>query len=715
MNNLPKLDRIFGFVLAFCLFLSACSPIGYPNPDPNPTSGFLQPAQSLQIITNGTGVYEISYRALQKYGWSITDFESIELTDRDKLVPLWMHDNGKDITFRFLVPRSNNPYTQANYFKLTPGVSEAFQHLDGIKFAPEDSIATTDEIHAVLNLEKNLIYEPLFEDSNPWLWLKIPVGGKRKLTLDLPPGISQIQSLRLELWTKSTGQIESSGLITQHYLDVELSSLADQQEFKWSGRGPHTLDLDLGGAGPPNDNLTLSLEIPSASGAADVIYLDAVQLTADYLSKKISAPMYFQGSGSWIMLPPRRELSILALKEGMPIHVNKYPTSLSKENLYYGELGAEYYVFTEQDVKQPDRIEISQLDPKLVDSSQGADYLIIGPGDYEKAAKPLLDLHTSEGLITKYVDVQTVYDQFNDGYPEPQAIRKFLIFAQQTWQTPPRYVLLLGRYTFDPAGNLGSINQNLLPSAFIYTQYGGWTISDSDMVDLDRDGGPDLSTGRIPAADVQQLKDVIAKIQHEEQKIKIHKEAAIEVFLDPSAADFTITASQFNEQASFKGFQTSEIKHRNLLESFDSEQPSLMAYFGHGSLLQLAAPSLLNENDLPSLAVTEQYPVLLAFTCLVGYFAHPQVQSLAELLLVRANSGISAAIAPTTLTLPQNQEILSSEIAKGLGQENSARIGDLLRLAQQTALVNGEADAIDVVRTFVLFGDPAMDLPLVVH
>ncbi len=86
----------------------------------------------------------------------------------------------------------------------------------------------------------------------------------------------------------------------------------------------------------------------------------------------------------------------------------------------------------------------------------GADYILITHPDFYDAVQPLADYRHGQGLRVKRIDVQDVYDEFNAGLADPEAIRSFLEYAYTNWQAPaPAYVVLVGDGNVDPKNYQG--------------------------------------------------------------------------------------------------------------------------------------------------------------------------------------------------------------------------------------------------------------------
>jgi hypothetical protein len=136
---------------------------------------------------------------------------------------------------------------------------------------------------------------------------------------------------------------------------------------------------------------------------------------------------------------------------------------------------------------------------------------------------------------------------------------------------------------------------------------------------------------------------------------------------------------------------------------------ALVGYFGHGSVTQWGKDNLFTVKDVASLQNGAKVPVVINMTCLTGLFTHPRVQSLAETLLWKADGGAVAVLAPTSLTLSDDQSFLSKALVQAYLKDRTARLGDIFVQAQREVPTNG-AGTQDVLRTFLLFGDPALKM-----
>jgi hypothetical protein len=176
------------------------------------------------------------------------------------------------------------------------------------------------------------------------------------------------------------------------------------------------------------------------------------------------------------------------------------------------ELGHRYLAVGPTGFLSPARLTRAVASPDLRLPNQRADYIAIAHADLMEALQPLLRWREEQGLKVVAVPVEAVYDQFNYGLPEPEAIRAFLRYAAESWQKPaPTYVLLVGDATYDPRGYIAPAGTNLVPTFLVPTVFGGETASDTAFVHLDDNPWPDMAIGRLPARTSQQVRTLVER------------------------------------------------------------------------------------------------------------------------------------------------------------------------------------------------------------
>ncbi len=183
-----------------------------------------------------------------------------------------------------------------------------------------------------------------------------------------------------------------------------------------------------------------------------------------------------------------------------------------------------YFVTAADQIQSPKQI--SRYVPPDLGSSNGADYLIITHRDFITSMQTLAAHRAAEGLRVKIVDVDDLYNQFNDGLYHPIAIKNFLKYAYANWQPPaPTYVLLVGDghwnfKNFNPA-KYGTPPNFMPPNLGWVDPYQGEVDTANELVEIvGSDPLPDMLVGRLPVNTAAEADVVVNKIINYEAQAK---------------------------------------------------------------------------------------------------------------------------------------------------------------------------------------------------
>jgi hypothetical protein len=137
----------------------------------------------------------------------------------------------------------------------------------------------------------------------------------------------------------------------------------------------------------------------------------------------------------------------------------------------------------------------------------------------------------------------------------------------------------------------------------------------------------------------------------------------------------------------------------------------LVNYVGHGAEDYWADEPIFEAWEVDTLGNGPKYPLVVAMSCLNGYFveAFQGWDSLAEVFMKSADKGAVAMFASTGMTAPEEQVLLDGGLFEALFEQGERRLGEAVGYGKRTLLANSEGGE-DVVRTFMLFGDPAMEM-----
>ena len=385
----------------------------------------------------------------------------------------------------------------------------------------------------------------------------------------------------------------------------------------------------------------------------------------------------------------------------------------------------QYIALTQNQFRKP---KISVDTPSDLRSvHNGADYIIITHSDFIHDVQPLADFRSQQGLRTKVVEVQDIYDEFNHGILNANAIREFLKYAYHNWQPPaPTYVLLVGDTHIDMKNR-----SNFVPTTRVQIPGYGSSASDHQFVTFrGEDSFPDMLIGRMPANNRVDARIFIERtIKHETSSPMgpWHKRL---LMLAGSDRTFHLQINQLISHnqlsnmyeteriyAPYKDELNLDINEevttpiaRRVIDGFNTGA-SLINYIGHGGGGIWSDSRMLDfEDPEQNLTNISQLPLVISMTCYTGAFDGTK-NSLAEELLRSENGGAIAVIGATSIGLLDGDYILNREILDVIVKGHTQNIGAIFAQAKTQFLINTPG-FLDLAEVFTLFGDPATQLKI---
>ncbi len=696
--------------ILFTLTILACALTASEgiNPHPPVEASSLAFANSVKLRVSRQGIYQLR---LSDLGWEDSDLASLQLFFRDQPQPLWILSEAGETYIRFYGRTDQSQYTAQTIYTLRRGEQGGIQ----MASAPEavsrtSALVTSPAVMSSLRIEENQLYQPVVNEGDHWFGDKLIAPQSQSYVFQLAglaPGEGKIQ---VELWGYTSGAMEPDHhvLVSVNGKQVSDSSWDGQTRFRVEAQIPE-------GVLKEGDN-TVTLTFPGDTEAVvEIAYLDWIEIQYPRQPQTEGGYLIFESTGQPVRLT--------GLASGSAIFDITTPhnitvTKVSESNpIFYGETSHRYMAVNPSGYLQPDQIASPRSDPDLLNAENYGEYLAIGPESLLEPLAPLLEQRESQGLSTQSIPLEAIYDQFNGGMPEPGAIRTFLSYAQTNWTVPPRYILLVGDASYDFKGYTSSPPQDPLPTMMVYTTHGGETGSDILIANINEDPWPDLAIGRLPARSPDQVRVFVVKTLSFEQGLPAATwKRNILAIADGQGPTFSYDAQDFLDLfphtynlsliAPSPGTETAA---QDIAAALEKGQ-LITAYFGHGSLNMWGKDQLFTREDASQLNNADRLTIMLHVTCLTGLFTHPTEESLGERLLFNPNGGAVALMAPTSLTLPGAQEFLSSAFVEGLLQPKLRRLGDVALYAWRQAPTDYPS-YIDVMNTFLLFGDPALLLP----
>lgn len=337
------------------------------------------------------------------------------------------------------------------------------------------------------------------------------------------------------------------------------------------------------------------------------------------------------------------------------------------------------------------------------------EFVVISYKDWMTEANNWANYRVNEGYTTQVVNVEDVYDEFNYGRVSANAIRDFLNFAKNNWQTPPEYTLLIGDTSYDPRDFENRGNINYMPAQMVDTLYEE-TGSDEAMADFNNDGLAEIAIGRIPARNPAMVTVALNKVMLFEQTVgnAIDRGALFPSDL-PNGYDFAGLNQRLANELP-PGMPKVAVNRGDpnaratLLAQLDTGK-FLVSYSGHGATGVWATVSFFSADDVPNMQNGDNLTIFSMLTCLNGYFLRTTADSLSELLLFKEGGGGVAVWASTGLTTPDIQEVMGKKYMQNFSDSNIERMGDSI-MVSKASLVGGR----DVRLSWALIGDPLLKI-----
>ncbi|MBV9179776.1 MAG: DUF11 domain-containing protein, partial [Acidobacteria bacterium] len=344
-------------------------------------------------------------------------------------------------------------------------------------------------------------------------------------------------------------------------------------------------------------------------------------------------------------------------------------------------------------------------------AQKGADLLILTASAFAAEVLPLAQLRRSEGYLVSVVNIDEVYDEYNFGERTPDAIRAFLRGATQSWTHKPHYLLLNGNASLDPRNYLGFGFLDFVPTKIVATSE-LMTASDDWFSDFDGTGFAQIATGRLPARTSGDDQTMVAKIvgyatapggswTNQSMLVADSDDPTVSFSQNAKAVENLLPATMKISDI-FVGSLGGGTARQEVLAGINNGQ-LMVNYNGHGSV-QVWANDVLDDLAASSLTNGDRLPVFFMMNCLNGFFDDVYTESLAQALMLARAGGAVAVWASSGLTVPDPQFQMDQALVRTLFSQPGTRLGDGILLAK-----SGISDP-DVRKTFILFGDPLMQL-----
>ncbi len=664
-------------------------------------------AQALRLTVLESGITVVTAEQLAQANLLDGDLQtdSLNLTRDGEPVPYLIQDEA----LYFYAEAITRSLESPTVYWLAPGTGVAMAEAEAE--TEDDGVARG---RVTQTWEENAVFVSLARGDDAWFGELMNAGESAELSLTGIAPLAEETTLTVRVWSNNES-LEDPDHHLQLFLNGELVG-----EHYWDGKKQETISFAVAGnLFQPEDN-TLKLTVPGDTGAlGEQVYLDWVSLEYDRTLDLTEGALRFAAASDAIRLVQGDEQTIVldVTQTTSPVWL----TGLVVQEdgvAFAGADGGQYAAANPDQALRPLITVAPTWAEPLTADVNGADYLVLyaDQPDFLTTLQPLLDHRQGQGMQVQAVDVVQVYDEFSHGRPTPEGIRAFLLYAAANWNPSPRFVLLVGDASYDFNNYTDGKNINILPTQLVFTDFMGYVASDTWFVIApDGDLYPEMAIGRFPAQNAQQLETMVSKTLIYERdndpswSVRALLVADDEEYFDETSDELAVTLSDSGFAPEKMYMDERENIHEDVMTAIN-DGVGLVNYIGHGSVEVWGDEKILQASDAVDLRNRGRFPIFTTFTCLNGYFNHPDVDALAETLLTAPNGGVAAAIAPSSRTTTFQQFMVADVFFAQLLSGEVATLGEALQIAKQENAANSTAR--DVIYSYNLLGDPALHFHL---
>lgn len=375
-------------------------------------------------------------------------------------------------------------------------------------------------------------------------------------------------------------------------------------------------------------------------------------------------------------------------------------------------------------------------------SANAADYVILIPPEawckgFREALQPLADYRNAQGVLTRIVDIETLYNAYSDGLVDPEAIHAFCADGY-AWPAPHRLgcVLLAGHGSADYRHLRYSVNDSmaaLIPSrvdAQCFEGTDGELIScDTGLGDVAGDLVPEVVVARLPTTSTNDLKRVVQKtiayeatVLRTNTLLKAHTllltdwansgnngigsvptdfAAGAQALLDPLARAGRILKTCFTVDNDDVANQTTIFKQE--LRNGDG----LFHFFGHGGPTSLGGQNrFFYYYTITPSAFGTNPTIFTASSCNVCRWQMINGPNIGTVGLFATDTGFAAAIGSTGFMYDTDGDLLGQGLYGDSSAGRPLRVGDAFKSGLRTLVAHGVPT--NRVHGLTLIGDPLL-------
>jgi hypothetical protein len=738
-----------------------------------PASAVLACTGSVHIEIEHAGVYALDQASIAAVAPGLADCprEALKLTQRGQEVPIHLSGSGATLQPGDRVEWIGKPlhgplswfdtYSTVNVYVLSggPGTHARFADVEATPAATAAGLSRRLHLEQEnLMIRLNQSHVKQWEEADFWHWAKLTHVDPEPFSFDadLPDLAARGGNVTLKLKFRGMSVVPPTGANAAKPIDHSVTVLMAGKpvaQFDWDGRDEVEREFSLPAAALQEKGNRFSLSVPKRPLKAgdpnfvvDVVMFNAVDI--DYpvdgdLTRSTEA-LRIAGSGRVALRNAGTQVALYG-DDGR---------RWSAANGDFGRIDANATVYPVVDARfaAPQKVRaVAERDWHT--PAEPVDYLMISHSRLIDAIQPLAEFHRRRGLKVAVIDVDDIYDQFNDGITHPQAIRKLMQQAHTQWPQPrPRFALLVGDASFDirhqridrrniakwadqellTPGQFGDIpstpyadtpadlkHRALIPT-WQFMSYDGQSASDNHFVSVGSDPlHPVIALGRFPVVEPAEVRAIVDKTINYLSTPQLGGWRRDVMFITDESDYFKSTSDQIAKSLEKDGFLSDKVyasaeekdnlAHQSSIKHGLNDGRLLVHFIGHGGryIWRTGPPDLRKNHDLftlddvSNLSNGRRLPMVLSMTCYSAPFDNPTEDSIGERFLREPDRGAIAVFAASWRNSP------SAEYSKAI-------VGELIKPGRTIgeSIVAGKNAVEDptLVETYNLLGDPAVVL-----
>lgn len=336
----------------------------------------------------------------------------------------------------------------------------------------------------------------------------------------------------------------------------------------------------------------------------------------------------------------------------------------------------------------------------LKSNTNSADHIIITPTNFTAEASILANYRTANGITSKVVSLEAIYNEFNFGVPNNFAIKSFIWHSSTRWSICPKYFVLMGD---------GSTRDGPIPTESVVDMDGYLRGSDQPLADWG-DGYSQICLGRIPINNTNDFFNWFFKLLDYENgsyktnvlSVADQQDAPLNF---PEDSDYvtSLFPATISVTKKYLGPESLPQLRSNIVQELELGKGAF-TYFGHANQTALGnSYSIFDITTIPQIDNITNPVFFLSMSCFINDFA--ESECLGGSMVISSNGAVATWSSCGLVAGASSRQLAASYASNSFGKAN--RIGDGLPASMKEMVDNGD---FLVAKMYGLLGDPATSI-----